>query len=1109
MEVYVKNIHKKQFVLTMRRILIFLAMASFYMSNITASQLSNYTFSDSVFERGVNCYYEQNFIEASKCFSICDSIDNLHSDSTNTRKIYSRMWLASSFYKMGDTVMAKKLDRHYMYEPINRKFILASDSLANVAVSLMDKGDFGDAYQIFKTAQKIEHKHVDPISWFNGGVNLYLLVCELNLQKYDDAMIHATSALKIYNRYTSTDSTEYDLAKRLALLVIPHVSENKLKSLIPDYLKMFSTENHDISLSQKCLSYDVIAKLCYYSKDYERAYSNQVLSLLEECNNGNFEIIADRVFTLGLIGFKGNKIKILDEYLTNYINYLNKNKTIKDAVDPTLQTCAFLAYYYLNSDIHNISDSQKWIDIIFDSVGRNNIAVPKYLGDLYQIASYFYNRCEFDKSLAVMNSIINSYEYFNIFPWDYFDYSLSLAHTYVDIAQPQMAKSLILNLKNKFDEIYSANDPHRVFFYGSLAQFVSVVDFDMDFIENLNEEISKYDNIDICTMERPNDISEDRYYSYLFNILHSIVLANNISNHSSISEALEILDTNILNSVEIPDRHKMSFYTLKVLGSLQLKRWEDCYKAGQFCIDKKELMPIINLKDIYYVTGRSMIEINGDCRPEIASYYSNSLALSKEIVNRNMSGLNRLAQKKFWNREKITIESMLSDIAKLLVANQYDDLNRLFYDLLLYYKSILLSIEIKNINSKILYDIDQVSYKEIVSELKDNEVAIEFYDLSNNLDSSKITIAAILRSGFSFPQIVNIGKFDSGMLTNNAEMKCLSTKIWSSLNPYIQSRDKVYFSASESLCTIPIESFFYDTSETCTNESSEVLRLTTTGLIAHRKNRALSKTAVVFGGIDFGIKSENILTSNSDYTSDAGNRYILDNRRSELPASRVEAITIDSLLNLHSYNSDLWLGKDGTENKFKSYSMRSPNIIHIATHGFYLTDKEARKIDGLSFILDESSCPDDDYTLSRSGMYLAVSNASNYIPDNDGVLTALEISKLDLSNSDFVVLSACQTGLGDLQGDGVFGLQRGFKKAGVNSMMLSLWKVDDEATQIFMTKFYERFLQGESKHQSLIYAQNYLKNFSKTIIDNGVESEIHPYSDPKYWSAFILLDANE
>ena len=124
------------------------------------------------------------------------------------------------------------------------------------------------------------------------------------------------------------------------------------------------------------------------------------------------------------------------------------------------------------------------------------------------------------------------------------------------------------------------------------------------------------------------------------------------------------------------------------------------------------------------------------------------------------------------------------------------------------------------------------------------------------------------------------------------------------------------------------------------------------------------------------------------------------------------------------------------------------------------------------------------------------------IPDEieDGVLTAKEVSNLDFRGLDLVVLSACQTGLGDIsQSEGVFGLQRGFKKAGAYSILMSLWKVNDEATQIFMIQFYKQLPLGKSKYHSLQLAQQYLREY------RNIDGE-QCYNLPRYWAAFILLD---
>ena len=143
-------------------------------------------------------------------------------------------------------------------------------------------------------------------------------------------------------------------------------------------------------------------------------------------------------------------------------------------------------------------------------------------------------------------------------------------------------------------------------------------------------------------------------------------------------------------------------------------------------------------------------------------------------------------------------------------------------------------------------------------------------------------------------------------------------------------------------------------------------------------------------------------------------------------------------------------------------------------------------------------------------------------------MTAQEISRLDLRGLDIAVLSACQTGLGEITGDGVFGLQRGFKKAGANTLLISLWSVHDDATRLLMTRFYADLISGMGKAEALRDAQRYVREYERereVFEDDGrkklaakdreeaqmneVEKVVikeRPYQDPAFWAAFVLLD---
>ena len=115
---------------------------------------------------------------------------------------------------------------------------------------------------------------------------------------------------------------------------------------------------------------------------------------------------------------------------------------------------------------------------------------------------------------------------------------------------------------------------------------------------------------------------------------------------------------------------------------------------------------------------------------------------------------------------------------------------------------------------------------------------------------------------------------------------------------------------------------------------------------------------------------------------------------------------------------------------------------------------------------------------------------------DDGILTAEEIAGLNLSGTDLLVLSACQTGLGEIGGDGVYGLQRGFKNAGVHTLLMSLKSVYDESTALLMVEFYKGLAEGMSKREALVKAQKKLRSQQT-------------YNKGEYWAPFILLDAWE
>lgn len=210
-----------------------------------------------------------------------------------------------------------------------------------------------------------------------------------------------------------------------------------------------------------------------------------------------------------------------------------------------------------------------------------------------------------------------------------------------------------------------------------------------------------------------------------------------------------------------------------------------------------------------------------------------------------------------------------------------------------------------------------------------------------------------------------------------------------------------------------------------------------------------------------------------------------DTQLTPLPGTESEVNTISSLLKLNDWNVKSFLGRDASELRLKS--AYNPTILHIATHGFFA--------DNGNFI---SSMTPINNPLFKSGLFLsgATDTYSHFLegipskPSNDGVLTAYEAMHLELSQTQLVVLSACESGLGDVKnGEGVYGLQRAFMVAGARNIITSIFKVGDQTTNELMVMFYTKLIESGRVDESLMYAQRKLKE---------------TYSDTKTWGAFLL-----
>ena len=416
----------------------------------------------------------------------------------------------------------------------------------------------------------------------------------------------------------------------------------------------------------------------------------------------------------------------------------------------------------------------------------------------------------------------------------------------------------------------------------------------------------------------------------------------------------------------------------------------------------------------------------------------------------------------------------------------------------------------------------QITWDSVQNHLSSNDVAIEYFSAPLSEDSI-MYCALLLRNDSKYPELIplfeekEVSSFLSsseGNITNQtydyyANGETISQLVWSKILPKIKEGETIYFAPSGLLHQLAIEYLPYDENRTM-SDVYNMVRLSSTRETVLNKQNAEYTTATIYGGIAYDLEEDVLLAESENYATEnlLASRSIENDTLNRgnvkyLPGTKKEAESINTLLKQNNISAKLYTTAKANEESFKSLSGKHSNILHIGTHGFTWTDSVAKKQDffaqrvqlmGQEQYYDTSIDPLNRCGLLFAGANIALQGNSKHLPKGvqDGILTAKEISLMDLRDANLVVLSACETAKGDITSEGVFGLQRAFKMAGVQTIIMSLWKVNDQATQLLMIEFYNNWI---GKHQS--------KREAFRNAQNTVRSQ---YEEPEYWAGFIMLD---
>lgn len=426
-----------------------------------------------------------------------------------------------------------------------------------------------------------------------------------------------------------------------------------------------------------------------------------------------------------------------------------------------------------------------------------------------------------------------------------------------------------------------------------------------------------------------------------------------------------------------------------------------------------------------------------------------------------------------------------------------------------------------------IYEEKNVSFIDIRNALLPNEAAIEFVDFRYWKTKWSDTIyytALVTTRGQKHPALVKLCSFDEltrilsvdannddSYTSNQQKSNELYKLVWEPLEQSLKGIEKVYVSPSGLLNKVSFASLNTGGNSLLidryniryTGNIRDIIRIKK----EEKNTNFANQKAVLFGGLMYDV-DENTMRRNADLYKEnndngeiqrelvvpqesrgSGKWIYMKGTLSEV--EKLKTIFAGNKLNVTEYTGD-----KGIEEVFKTLSgKKTPYILHAATHGFFFPEPE-KEYENPESIMKENIYKYSNNPLIRSGLIFAGANnawtsGTEAEGIENGILTAYEVSNMDLSNTELVVLSACETGLGDIKGgEGVYGLQRAFKTAGAKSIIMSLWKVPDKATVELMEMFYSNWLE---------------KKMAKEDAFNLAQSEMRKkYSNPYMWAAFIL-----
>jgi len=892
-----------------------------------------------------------------------------------------------------------------------------------------------------------------------------------------------------------------------------------------------------------------LGRVFYFLQDYHSSisYLENALDLQQKLNY-NLDFKAKVNYQLGESYFKTDDLRMANSNFTEaleayYIIYGEKNIQLANCLT-YLSIC-----YRLMGDIYKSTVYIfKAVDIHKEICGKESI---EYAKDLYEIGLLYSLKNEFEAALSYTEEALYIYDKYSARNISNYNLQISfccslLGRVYQYRGEYKSAESFFNKALEFKKQIHGENNPELIVDLNALGLlYINMKDYAKAKIYlEYALHIEKNFLSENSSIELKGNLALVYLFTTDFNALKPILYDLYDYEIQTLKYGLKWRSADErLGFLNIEDRKINNLYYTSIKSYSQLP--SSTTKLFDLGLITKSLLMQSNMdfKKIIKETGDTNLLFLNNQKQNLKKVYSKMI--SEGSTNREL--LNQIFYE-IESREKFILNTLFEfneSRFKMLkikdeIKNTNDSISKEFLfglDSTLSYLNSILK-EYDSFDRKF-----EITWRDVQSNLNPKEAAIEFTEYYDFEDSVSKYMALVVRPEYEYPKMALLGDEEQiSEYIENRAFEALYPIVWEPIDKHLDGVERVYYSPAGQLNNLSFSALCMgertELSQTDSSKTRNIIilgsnsdyecsylmdryelhQLTTTRYIADgtlKKEASMNTSIALSGGINYDLvpkaHSVNKEQDNTEYLFDLNLQKEKErentNRSSEntskmayLEGTKKEVDQITALFQNTNWSLSAYTDTKAEEGKFKEeVEQNKAGIIHIATHGFAFPDVKKNERQQLMGTEEISYRASED-PMVRCGLMFSGSNVSwtgnsqKMIKETgeDGILTAAEVSNMDLSNTKLVVLSACETGLGKIEGsEGTFGLKRGFKLAGVEQMIVSLWSVPDKETMELMTLFYEDLTQSLNPVKSFEKAQKQMRDTYPTR--------------PDLWASFVLV----